>query len=195
MATKSLNILIVGDSFAAEWPNANNGWVNLLAEKFNVTNLAQPGISEYKILQQIKSVNVRDFDYVIVSHTSPSRIHTPQHPIHKEGFHKHCDLIVADIDNRFSLFNDSLRAAQGWFKHHYDDKYQLDIYNLIRKEINSLITVPYISMTHVEIAANLAIEKTNLDFSKLWEKNRGSINHYTEFGNELVLMELLKWIK
>ena len=50
-------------------------------------------------------------------------------------------------------------------------------------------------MTHVDIAAKLAIEKTNLDFSKMWEKNRGTINHYSELGNKFVLMELLKWIR
>ena len=46
-----MNVLIAGDSFAAEWPGSN-GWVKLLAKKYNVKNVAQAGVSEYKILQQ-----------------------------------------------------------------------------------------------------------------------------------------------
>ena len=48
-----LRILIAGDSFAAEWPG-NNGWVKLLSQKFSVTNVAQAGVGEYKILKQLK---------------------------------------------------------------------------------------------------------------------------------------------
>ena len=104
-----MKILVAGDSFAAEWPG-NNGWVKLLAQKFPVTNVAQAGVSEYKILKQL--VNLDDYNIIIVSHTSPSRIHTPKHPLHTKGLHKDCDLLYNDID-RTSLFNSSLRAAKG----------------------------------------------------------------------------------
>lgn len=188
-----MKILIAGDSFAAQWPNATSGWVNLLAEKYDVTNLAQPGIGEYKILKQIESAKLKDYDYVIVSHTSPSRIHTPQHPLHKSGFHKNCDLIATDLINRPAFFNNSLKTAQGWFKYHYDEIYQIDIYNLIRKEINRLLkNRNYISMSHVEIVTDLSIEKNNLDFSQLWLQERGKVNHYTDYGNQLIFQEVDK---
>jgi hypothetical protein len=178
-----MKILIAGDSFAAVWPDSQMGWPTLLANKYDVVNLAQAGIGEYKILKQIESQEINNFDLVIVSHTSPSRLHTNNHPVHKEGFHKNCDLILNDLINRSAFRNPSLKAAQEYFKYHYDDEYQIDIYNLIRKQINELITVPYISMSHVNIVNNLAIEANHLDFSNLWSKERGSMNHYTVEGN------------
>jgi hypothetical protein len=185
-----MKLLIAGDSFAAQWPNATTGWVNLLAEKYNVVNIAQPGIGEYKILKQIESQDVNSFDLVIVSHTSPSRLHTKNHPIHNEGFHKDCDLILNDLIDRSSLGNASLKAAQEYFKYHYDDTYQIDIYNLIRKQINSLISAPYVSISHVDIANELAIETNHIDFSHLWSKERGTVNHYTEEGNREIFKKL-----
>ena len=178
-----MKVLIAGDSFATIWPNSQLGWPTLLAKKYNVVNLAQAGIGEYKILKQIKSQEINNFDLVIISHTSPSRLHTNNHPIHKEGFHKNCDLILNDLINRSAFRNPSLKAAQEYFKYHYDDEYQIDIYKLIRKQINELITVPYISMSHVDIVNTLAIEANHIDFSNLWAKERGSMNHYTVEGN------------
>jgi hypothetical protein len=188
-------ILIAGDSFAAKWPNTNLGWVNLLEQKYQVVNLAQAGVGEYKILKQLQSINIKDFSTVIVSHTSPSRLHTPAHPLHKQGFHESCDLLANDVIDRCSVLNPSLRAAQGWFKYHYDDQYQIDIYNLIRQQINNIITVPYISLTHVDIATEQTIEFCNLDFSDLWREYRGSINHYTEEGNRIVFDRIVDQIE
>lgn len=190
-----IKILIAGDSFAAVYPFAKLGWVNILAHRHNVTNLAQAGCGEYKILKQIESVNPKEFDMIIVSHTSPSRVHVPKHPIHKEGFHKNCDLLANDIVGRNSWFNPSLKAAQNWFKYHYDDQYQIDIYNLIRKNINDILNgIPYISLTHTEISRDLTIESNNIDFSDLWKRERGPINHYTISGNRTIYEKLAEHI-
>lgn len=190
-----IKILIAGDSFAAVYPFAKLGWVNILAHRHNVTNLAQAGCGEYKILKQIKSVDLKDFDMIIVSHTSPSRVHVPNHPIHKEGFHKNCDLLANDILDRNTWFNPSLKAAQDWFKYHYDDTYQIDIYNLIRKNINDTLNgIPYISLTHTEISRDLTIESNNIDFSELWKRERGPINHYTISGNRIIYEKLAELI-
>lgn len=183
MASDIKKILIVGDSFSSVWPDKDTGWVNLLAKDYKVTNLSEPGIGEYKILKQLESVNPNNFDCVIVSHTSPSRIHTRNHPLHKKGFRKNCDLIFNDLDNRFNFFNLNLLASKLFFKYHYDDEYQIDIYNLIREKIKTLIKTKYISISHVEIAAKLAVEKYHVDFSTLWSKERGYVNHYTDAGN------------
>lgn len=178
-----MRICIAGDSFAAEWPNATQGWVNLLADKFDVINLAQAGVGEYKIYKQLCSVDLSLFDYVIVSHTSPSRIHTPAHPLHKNGFHKNCDLIITDLLGHWNPFNRSLAHAKFWFKEHYDETYQQDIYKLLRQQINDLISVPYISMSHIAIANQLSIEKHHMDFGYLWSLHRGNVNHYDIEGN------------
>jgi hypothetical protein len=182
-------ILIAGDSFAADWPG--NGWPKMLSRHFDVTNLAQAGVGEYKILKQIQSIDCNLFDAVIVSHTSPSRVHTPAHPIHKFGFHKDCDLIYEDIQ-RPSWFNRSLQIAKGWFNYHYDDKYQIDIYQLIRKEINRTIKVPYISISHVDFGVDLVVENNHIDFKNLWKNHRGQINHYDEDGNIEVYKRILE---
>ena len=47
-----MKILVAGDSFAAEWPG-DDGWVKLLAQSHEVTNVAQAGCGEYKIFKQI----------------------------------------------------------------------------------------------------------------------------------------------
>ena len=50
-----MKILIAGDSFAADWKikHSGNGWVNMLSNDYDVTNIAQAGASEYKIYQQL----------------------------------------------------------------------------------------------------------------------------------------------
>lgn len=186
------NVLLLGDSFACPWSGDYKGWPDLLSEKVHLTNLAQAGVSEYKILNQLKSSDFRNFDVVIVSHTSPLRIHTKKHPIHKHGLHKDCDLIANDILPRFSLFNKSLQSAKLWFKYHNDEAFQYDIYYLLRKEIRTMLgSMKYISITHTELSKEHTIEHNNIDFSKVWQKHRGKVNHYTEQGNRIVYNELL----
>ena len=181
--TCTLRILIAGDSFAAEWPG-HKGWPKLLKQDCEVTNVAQAGVSEYKILKQLHSVELSDYDAIIVSHTSPSRVHTPEHPLHKQGLHKDCDLIYTDLENRSSLFNPSLKAAQGYFEFHYDDHYYQTIYSLLRKEIYSLLhDKKYLSLSHHDIAKAFIWEDKHLDFSEYWQKHKGKENHYNDVGN------------
>lgn len=181
-----MKVLIAGDSFAAEWPGIN-GWPKLLADKFDVTNVAQAGISEYKILKQIQNAKLDEYDAIIVSHTSPSRVHTLKHPLPREELHKDCDLIWSDIENRSSFLNPSLKAAKGYFEHHYDDNYYQTIYSLFRKEIYTLLAKKnYLSMSHIEIAKFFIWEDNHLDFSNFWQANKGKENHYSEEGNKKI---------
>lgn len=185
-----MKLLVAGDSFAAEWPGTN-GWVKQLAEEHDVTNIAQAGVSEYKILKQVQSQKLEDFDAVIVSHTSPSRVHIKKHPLHKQGLHKDCDLIYTDIAGRSSFFNKELRTAQNYFKHIYDDQYYQDIYLILREKINSIITIPYLSISHLEIAKYYIVEDKHLDFSEFWDNHKGTENHYNDIGNATVLKIIL----
>ena len=181
-----MKLLVAGDSFAAEWPGSN-GWPKLLKKDYEVTNIAQAGVSEYKILKQLQNITLNDYDVFIVSHTSPSRVHTPTHPLPRTDLHKNCDLIYSDIENRFDLFNPSLRAAKGYFQHHYDDHYYQTIYSLLRKEIYTLLTKrKYLSLSHVEIAKYFIWEDNHLDFTDFWQANKGKENHYNEEGNQKI---------
>jgi hypothetical protein len=195
MAENRLNILIAGDSFAAQWPNKNTGWSNLLEQYFIVTNIAQAGVGEYKILKQIKSVDLNKFDLLIVSHTSPFRIHTPNHPIERTGLHQDCDLIYADLEANDDGNNKSLTTALDWFRYHYDEDYQCDIYDLIRQEINRIAVIPYLCLDHNPITSRHAFEPNQFDFSNVWNKHKGVVNHYSDQGNTIVFQTVKEQIE
>lgn len=189
MAKNSLKILLAGDSFGAQWPDNYTGWPTLLSQSFNVTNVAQAGVGEYKILNQIKNSNLNKFDLVIVNHTSPYRIHTAA-SIHNTQLHANCDLIFTDIESHKNNKDPKIVTAYNWFKYHYDEQYQEDIYDLIRKEINSNIDIPYIAIDHNQTSACRAFENNRIDFSNYWPGNRGDVNHYTNDGNRYVAKEV-----
>lgn len=195
MADATTKILIAGDSFAAHYPNATSGWPDLISNRYSVTNIAQAGISEYKILKQIRSANLNQYDLVIVSHTSPSRVHIKQHPVHSSELHKNCDLIFTDIESRNHFFNRRILAAKLFFKYIFDDEYQNDMYSLMRTEINNLINIPYIAIGHIPIVNDLKIEKNYVDFSSLWPLYKGDTNHYNVNGNLEVFKILTKEIE
>ena len=93
-------ILIAGDSFAADWTIKNNksGWVNYMTD---VDNLAQPGVGEYKIFKQLQSRDLSLYTHIIVSHTSPYRIHTFHNPLHiDDSFHHACCLLYTSPSPR-----------------------------------------------------------------------------------------------
>jgi hypothetical protein len=181
-----MKILIAGDSFAAQWPNGEEGWPYLLRLDHEVTNVAQAGVSEYRIYKQLERADVNSYDAVIVAHTSPNRIYTPNHPVHKEGLHQNCDLIFTDLEAHYSLLNESLAVAKGWFKHHYDQEFQDDIYRLLRKEINEMIKIPYLSLNNLDVSKPFMFEKVGVDFSSLWAIERGDVNHYNTKGNQTI---------
>ena len=142
-----MKLLIVGDSFAADWsvkyPDVF-GWPNLLANNHTVTNLAQAGVSEYRILQQLLSVDLDQFDIVLVVHTSPYRVVTRKHPVHHaDVLHGNADLLFTDIEYHAGWYkkftNRALRSAYEWFLYHFDTEYQETVYHLIIDKINSIL--------------------------------------------------------
>jgi hypothetical protein len=190
-------ILILGDSFAADWSvkyKSYSGWPTLLTKKHDVTNIAQAGVSEYKIYKQLLAVkNLETFDWVIISHTSPYRVPTVKHPVHsKDSLHKDADLIFTDIEyhnNKLvNLFNRSLKAAYNFFLYHYDKEYYEVTYTLIRKEINHLLKdKKVLVVSNLDILDKFIKEDRVLNFCELFKKERGIINHFTEKGNNTIL--------
>lgn len=183
-------ILIIGDSFAADWSvkyNDYKGWPNLLAEKYNVTNAAQAGVSEYKIYKQLLSYKskLKEFDTFIVHHTSSYRVPTIEHPIHGDDpLHKNADLIYADIEyhnKQFkNIFNRSLKAARGFYNHHYDEEFYIMTSELYRKEIENILS-----------GHNIIL----LELKSLKKDYPGLINHLSKEGNQLVYNDLVSIIK
>ena len=196
-----MQILIFGDSFAADWtikyPD-QKGWPNLLAEHHTVNNIAQAGVSEYKIYQQLASINnISNYDFFIVSHTSPYRAVTRQHPIHSNDLlHKNADLILSDIDYHVhtvkGFLNPSLQAAQLYIKYHYDIEYHETTYNLFRKAINQQLPQnKLIVITNFLTKISYSDEKNFLDLSKITQNYPGLINHLSDIGNAKVYDTIL----
>jgi hypothetical protein len=129
-------LLITGDSFAADWTKKYEGigWVNMLCEDFDVTNIAQAGVSEYKIHKQLSSQDVTQYDYVLVSHTSPYRIPIIEHPIHlNDTLHKDCDLIYSDIKEHVK--NPIAKIAVDFYENIFYPEYFIYTYELMMNQI------------------------------------------------------------
>jgi hypothetical protein len=189
-----MKILILGDSFAADWSCKYQdyaGWPELLTGDFHVTNHAQAGVGEYKILRQLQQVcDLDQYNIVIVSHTSPYRVHTPLHPVHaQDQLHSNADLIFADCEHHGSRirhwFDRSLDSAIGYFRYHFDQDYYKTIYKLLRSEINSILKYSNVIVVNsLPGNSEFVIEPTVLDFVELGQQQSGLINHYSQVGNK-----------
>lgn len=181
-----MKILITGDSFAADWVSSAEGWVNYLAKDYNITNLAQAGCGEYKIYLQLRSVDLSNYDGIIISHTSPYRWYTSNNLLHNNSnLHKQSDYIYNDIVGNIDK-NPLLPSLKTFFENFYDLNYAVFVHNLVCKEIENLVlSFPTI---HLSFFDYKTLHKFNnfLDLSKIFEKHRGSINHLNSIGNSRV---------
>ena len=189
-----MNLLLCGDSFAADWqvkyPD-QKGWPNLLADKYTVTNIAQAAVGEYKIWQQIKSADLTKFDTIVISHASPNRIHCKIHPVHADTIlHKHSDLIYSDL-----LAHDTAdcKLAVGFFERYFEIDYHQDISELICREILNILG----NYTHLNQIHLVNINKKKLynflpsyDINRIFTKHRGDINHLSAMGNQKVFEKI-----
>jgi hypothetical protein len=192
-----MKILITGDSFAADWTvkyPLGKGWVNLLAEHYDVTNVAQAGVGEYKIYQQVQQQNnIDSFDIVIISHTSPYRVHTRRHPVHhQDSLHANADLSMGDIGYHASrpksIFNRSLWSANRFFQDHFDGDYQEEMYRLLVNSIHDrLKNIRCIQVNNFicPVTSDPKV-KDFVDLSGVQLAHPGIHNHLSDAGNKLV---------
>ena len=171
--SKKAKILVAGDSFATVYNGAYKGWAQMLAEHYSVKNVAQAGVGQYKILKQIQKQNLNKFNTLVISHTSPYRIHTATHPLHQQGFHKNCDFIYEDVKGR-------LPDVEKFFTEYFDLDYANCIHNLLKKEIDSIINKYEINV----------IDTESLELRKVFKTNRGQVQHLDEVGNKLIYKRL-----
>jgi hypothetical protein len=180
-----MKLAIFGDSFAFRQPDLDNvGWSILLEDHYQVDNFAQAGISEYKILVHMQGVNLESYDQIIISHTSPNRVYVPFNPLHQQSqYHKNCDIIFADIENNHDEFS---QACQLYFKHIFDLDHAQHIHNMICREIDDL-TKKYntLHISHFDYSALYQFSEL-IDFYKVWSQHKGTVNHYSKQGNQLV---------
>ena len=119
-----MDLLIVGDSFAVDNDNTQS-WQNKLKVDYNVVNTAQSGISEYKIYKQLVDQIEKQWNQIIIVHTSPYRVHTRKHPLHAHG-----DLMYSDIEHHASKFKNN-PGNTNWI----NDKGHEQVYNYISSKI------------------------------------------------------------
>ena len=188
----SKSILILGDSFACDWKTTTDivSWPALLKQNFEITNLAQAGVSEYKIYKQLQRVNVSDFDFVIISHTSAYRIPVETHPTYSKGdLHENCDLIFSDIESKRKKYK-VLDIAYKFYKNLFWGEYFEFTSNLIYEKIKEQ-TPNGIHITFFDDFYDDSVIK----LEHIFKHNRGHVNHLNSEGNREVYEMLIKKLK
>ena len=187
-----MQILILGDSWAADWSSQHDqyaGWPNILADRYIVTNVAQAGVSQYSITQQLNQITPADYDRVIVSITSPYRLYTPQHPVHTEGLHANSDLIYTDLEFHLTEQPDNKRiqSAIGFYKHHFDTEQAEYVHQLLVEDTLKDCDPLYTIVTS-NIADNEQYVPAGFRYCEghdIYQSYPGRINHMNEEGNHL----------
>lgn len=191
-----MNLLICGDSFAADWTikYPGEGWPNMMSKIHNVTNLAQAGCGEYKVLKQLESVDLLSFDKIIVAHTSPYRIHVDHHPIHhNDPLHKNCDLIYTDI-KKHALLDPSLKPMIEYFEKYFDFEHAKYMHRLLCEKVTTILAPVTDKVIHVSVIdwEGLYEFPNMLNFSHLFKNKQGSLNHLDPTDNVLVFNKINK---
>ncbi len=188
------SVLICGDSFAADWTVKfeGQGWPNMLASRYNVTNVARAGVSEYKIYKQLEKVDPTQFDAVIVAHTSPYRLYVKKHPAHfKDVLHGDCDFIYNDVKANAEKFPE-LDSVVDYFENYFDNEYANFVHNLICGKIETVTNAWPCKVIHLINFDNQYKFKNNLNFVSVFASNRGSMNHFDEEGNVYVFNRIVR---
>lgn len=184
-------ILICGDSFAADWTVKYDGagWVNMLCDDFEVTNIAQAGVSEYKIYLQLISQDLTQYDHIIVSHTSFYRIPVKEHPLYiNDKLHKNCDLIYNDLEGKVDV--PLVKVAVDFFENFYDVDYAIFTHNLILKEIDNL-SDNLLNITFFDYFSIYKLRNFH-QFDDVFMENKGVINHMNDKGNTIIYNKIKK---
>lgn len=193
-------ILICGDSFAVDqtaFDPMEIGWSSMLAKDFLITNSAQAGISEYKILKQLTEHNLDDYDIIIVSHTSPYRVHIKNHPLYQTNQrYKNADLIYNDV---LAHYNNNprdaiLSVAKNYFENIFDQDYYHDIYFLLVNEIKKITHGR--RCLHLLTMFDQGLDITPvLNLKQKFKFKQGTPNHYSNKDNIEIFNLIKNWIR
>lgn len=186
-------LLIVGDSFAADWGSKTPvpGWSNLISQHYQTTNLAQAGCGQYKIYRQLHSVEYKNFDYILIWHTSPYRVHVLQNSIHNgDVLHHNADLIYSDVEHHAKT-DQSLRPIVDWFKTYFDPTHAEFVYGLICDRMLDDLAGFQGEIIHCicqdSYYPKLKRQKNFLNFNYLFSPGScDRANHFDKSGNETI---------
>lgn len=174
-----MKIFVFGDSFAAD----PAGWSSML--DCEVTNFAENGIGQYKIYKKI--LNNLKFDRAIICHTSPWRVHTRIHPLHKDNLLRpNNDFMLNDLEYH-SKKNKEIKNIYNYLKKYHDFIYQSDMYKLMVSELMHIKNTVHVTFHDPD---DTKIIKNN--FFKIWKNYKGNINHLSLEGNQIVAQKVKK---
>lgn len=168
-----MRIFVFGDSFAAD----PTGWARMLEGE--VSNFAENGIGEYKIYKSLQTF--LNFDRAVICHTSPWRVHTRIHPVHKNNPTRYNnDFLLNDVEYH-SKMNSDMNVVHQYLKRYYDPEFQEDIYNLFVDKLLMLKNTIHITFHEPEDT-----KKIEHNFREIYKEHPGDINHMSEEGNRII---------
>ena len=160
----------------------------MLENDFDVTNISQAGVSEYKIYLQLKLQDLSKFDKILVSHTSAYRIPIQEHPIHKEdSLHNECDIIFSDVSAH--LDNPVMKTAYDFYSDIFYPEYFCFVNDLIYKEILNISP----NSLHITFFDSFYPNDV-IKFEDVFLNNKGVINHLDKIGNEIIYKKVLHYL-
>jgi hypothetical protein len=176
-------ILICGDSFSC---SDDRSWADMLAQTHEVTNVSSRGASEYRIWLQYQNNLDRQWDRVIVCHTSANRVYCEKNFFHDpQGPYGSCDLIYQDILEKRTL---PATHVKWWFENVFDVD-QAKLYHRLLIEHWTAIA-PSNQILHITFF-DYGMDNVH-QFRDIWSAYPGTINHLTYQGNALVLERILQ---
>ena len=187
-------LLIVGDSFGSPVKADYRTWYDILSDTYQVTNLCQSGIGQYKIHQQLLSVDLKNFNLILVIATSPYRLHATNNPFYKSDHKSHssCDFLYSDVESKMP--DPNAEKILWWFKNIVDLDYCRFIHSLLIKEsINHCLSCEKKVLVLNFLSDDFRHEKC-LDFCKLWKKYRGETNHLTSQGHQIIAEKIKNYV-
>jgi len=174
-----MKIFVFGDSFAAD----PLGWARQL--KGEISNFAENGIGEYKIYKALQTF--LNFDKAVICHSSPWRVHTRIHPVHKNNPTRfNNDFMLNDVEYH-SKINKDMKTVHEYLKNYYDPEYQEDIYNLL---VNKLMKLS--NTIHITLHDPADTKQITHNFNHIYKQHPGDINHMSEDGNILTAEKIKK---
>ena len=186
-------LLVVGDSFAAPYPNQLN-WADRLNAQ--VDNRAQAGVGQYKILQQLKS-HYHGQDRVLVVLTSEMRVYIKNNPFYGPGHrHANADLIFADVESRQG--DPWADRLIWWFGNVFDLDHARAINDLILAEIHRFLETQGCSWKVVTFfdpyPGQFDFEGRLENFNDVWKDHHGNINHLDTQGHDIMVANINAWL-
>lgn len=187
-------VFICGDSFAADWTvkYKGQGWPNMLANDYKITNVARAGVGEYKIYKQLVNADLDQYDAIVIAHTSPYRLYVKEHPIHsKDSLHSNCDLIYSDLKESEAT-HPEVKPIIDYFENYFDTEHAEFVHSLICEKIVNICEKYSHKVIHLINFKDQYNFPNSINFEQVFKDHRGTMNHFDDAGNKIVYNEIYK---